>query len=384
MLKKGKKIKCLFLQKSFFAVENQKNLPYLSNYLDCLALVPDKINDNGKTLQAEKATQFSQYIEWQKPWYLNNENYFFNNLKFFDKFKPDAFVIDGNPWDLQSIQALVIFLITHKRPALFLSIKKNTLVHKNFFLTLWKMFWIRIFDKYVNCYISASTLAEEMLKEVARIQNPTRFCIHLGVDCSVFRNRKEIFSNWPERVRLIYVGKFIERKGLFEIFEAVKQLNSEQKFRIELSFLGSGPLKYNFEKLAKQYNWLRIHPRVSHADVADYLNDADIFICPSKIEEDHQEHDGHALMEAMATGRPSIVTKTGVFPDLTDERKSIFVKTNSHESIYKAISFLYHNKKKAEAMGEESLNYAKNNFSLEAVAKKRSEIIEKCLRTINI
>ncbi|MEW5784943.1 MAG: glycosyltransferase family 4 protein [Bacillota bacterium] len=142
------------------------------------------------------------------------------------------------------------------------------------------------------------------LKELAKAACPDQdiSVIWNGVDIEDFypgnKNRKKVSG----KVKLISVGRLIERKGYRYLIEAIKNMPN-----VELKLIGDGKLKEELEELARKYRvQVKFMEKVKHEHIAEHLRKADIFILPSL-----NEGMSNAVIEAMACGLPVITTDTG-------------------------------------------------------------------------
>jgi glycosyltransferase involved in cell wall biosynthesis len=117
------------------------------------------------------------------------------------------------------------------------------------------------------------------------------------------------------RIRFVFVGWLEARKGIPELLEAFVRLQSCAELpATELVIAGSGSLEsYCREWVAKSGFGSRVQVAgwVTGADKCRLLASADIFVLPS-----HAEGLSNAMLEAMATGLPVIVTRVGSLPDV--------------------------------------------------------------------
>lgn len=114
------------------------------------------------------------------------------------------------------------------------------------------------------------------------------------------------------RKGFIFVGRWIENKGLEELLEAYSlgHLDSEDT---PLVILGTGPLKDKIDKLVQDYDLKNvIFPGfVSDTVKAEYLASARWLVAPAKTKEDL----GLTPIEARFVSVPSIVTNDGGLPE---------------------------------------------------------------------
>lgn len=110
-------------------------------------------------------------------------------------------------------------------------------------------------------------------------------------------------------LRCIFVGQYIDRKGVSELLDAFAALSPDVA---TLSMVGSGEQMPLVEDYARRYRHIRNHGFVEPSALADAFAEHDLFVLPSR-------HDGWGVVvaEAMAASLPVVGTaKTGAFVDL--------------------------------------------------------------------
>ena len=138
-------------------------------------------------------------------------------------------------------------------------------------------------------------------------------------------------SQKNDTLKLLFVGSMSQRKGLADLFEAMKLLKREP---ISLSILGqpSMPMEFYY----KQFSKFEYFPPCSNPRVREIMKAHDALVLPSIVE-------GRALVqqEALSCGLPIIVTPNAGGTDLVDEGKTgHLVPIRSPEKIAEAISML--------------------------------------------
>jgi glycosyltransferase involved in cell wall biosynthesis len=131
-------------------------------------------------------------------------------------------------------------------------------------------------------------------------------------------------------LRILFAGSLTQRKGLADLFEAMKLVHSKE---VELVVMGSllRPLAWYREQFP---HFIYEAPR-PHGEVLRLMQTCDVLVLPSIVE-------GRALVqqEAMACGLPLIVTKNAGGDDLIVEGQTGFlVPIRSPEAIAEKISW---------------------------------------------
>ena len=142
-------------------------------------------------------------------------------------------------------------------------------------------------------------------------------------------------------LRVLFAGTLSQRKGLADLFLAMKLLHSKS---VELIVMGS---------LLRPLNWYRQfaeftyeHPR-PHTEVLELMQTCDLLVLPSIVE-------GRALVqqEAMACGLPVIATPNAGADDvIVDGENGFLVQIRSPEAIAEKISWFLSDREHIPGMG---------------------------------
>ncbi len=116
-------------------------------------------------------------------------------------------------------------------------------------------------------------------------------------------------------LKVLFVGSLTQRKGLADVFAAMRLLDRRD---IELIVMGAPVVPLEFYQ--KQYPAFRYEAPRPHALVLELMRSCDVFILPSLVE-------GRALVqqEAMSCGLPLIVTANAGGEDLINEGHTGFL-----------------------------------------------------------
>lgn len=140
----------------------------------------------------------------------------------------------------------------------------------------------------------------------------------------------ERLNKIPESVKFLFVGQFIERKGVNELLHALEQI--EEYF--ELTFVGSGEMEPLIKEALLSDQRIKLSGFVQPKNLPKLYSKHDVFILPSK-------HDGWALVvpDAMAAGMPVIGTNaTGAVYEYIDEEQGKIISSDP-DSIVKAMQY---------------------------------------------
>ena len=146
---------------------------------------------------------------------------------------------------------------------------------------------------------------------------PDRIAVHrTGIDLSEFP-----FSPVApgDRLRLVSVGRLVEKKGLEDALHAVRAL--EPGIVKSYAIVGDGPLRPRLEQLARSLGLSHVTfiGSVPQREVSGHLARADILLAPSVTAADGDEEGiPNVLKEAMALGRIVISTRHSGIPELVE------------------------------------------------------------------
>lgn len=150
--------------------------------------------------------------------------------------------------------------------------------------------------------------------------------LYNGAPLTEFQSKERCTA---DTVRLIYVGRLIQDKGVQNIIPAIKQVSG--KYPVTLDIVGDGLYKTELEKLAAQCG-LQEEVRFCGAcrDVPARLAKADIFIHVPECEEGF----GITVVEAMAAGCLCVCAAKGGIPEIIrDGVDGILIPSASAEEL---------------------------------------------------
>ncbi len=150
-------------------------------------------------------------------------------------------------------------------------------------------------------------------------------------------------------LRVLFAGSMGQRKGLADLFTAIKKINSKN---VELVVMGSllAPAEFYRGELA-DFTYEAGRP---NEKVLELMRSCDVFCLPSIVE-------GRALVmqEAMSQGLPLIITSNTGGADLIEEGETGFlVPTCSPEIIAEKISWFMDNRNRVAEMGRKAMEKA--------------------------
>jgi glycosyltransferase involved in cell wall biosynthesis len=143
------------------------------------------------------------------------------------------------------------------------------------------------------------------------------------------------------KMRVLFVGQMSQRKGLADVFAAMKHLRRPD---VELIVLGAALMPMDFYRSCYS-DFLHEGPR-NHAAALELMASCDVLVLPSLVE-------GRALVqqEALACGLPLVVTENAGAPELIETGKTGFlVPIRSPEAIAEKIDWFASHRSELEEM----------------------------------
>ncbi len=213
------------------------------------------------------------------------------------------------------------------------------------------------------------------LKRLARETAPQQAIDVVGnaIASDQFPAARRSFQREP--LRLICVCRLVRRKGLAHLLEAMQTLG-RSGHRLEL--VGSGELMKDVRERIHELgigNYVHLPGYVPRERLADYYNDADLFVLPSL-----SESFGQVLLEAMSCGLPIVATRVGGIPEtITHGDNGLLVKPGDAGELVVAVQALADDPAKRRRMAEHNASLARTVYRWETVAARYEDIYVKAI-----
>jgi len=201
-----------------------------------------------------------------------------------------------------------------------------------------------------------------------------------GVDCSRLQcsdtGAREALGLSPGELVVGTVGRLTWKKAP-ECLLAAAQIFLQEEPRVRLLVVGDGPLRAQVEKQAEE---LGIHGRCIFtggvSDASPFIHACDVFVLSSVI-----EGMANALLEALASGKPAVVTDAGGNSEVVQHGKTGFVvPRNTPSQLAQATLHLLRHPELAVQMGELARKDMEARFSLPRMVQSVETLYETLLR----
>jgi glycosyltransferase involved in cell wall biosynthesis len=111
-------------------------------------------------------------------------------------------------------------------------------------------------------------------------------------------------------IRLLYVGRLHESKGIYVLAEALEPLAKEYDFTLTL--VGTGPSADDLKQRYGHHDWVKFTGHVSMEAVADWMADSDLLLVPSIW----LENSPGVIIQALGASLPVMGSDKGGIPEL--------------------------------------------------------------------
>lgn len=207
--------------------------------------------------------------------------------------------------------------------------------------------------KHADRVVAVSNYTAERLKEFFHAENVE--VIHNGIDTDYFTPGQA--GNTPSRFRLLFVGKPSRMKGFDMLGSVMKRLGDD--FELIYTSPGKGTTS--------------MHPGNMHTsgylygeDLLRAYRDCDALISPSRL-----EGFGYSVCEAMACGKPVIVSDNSSLSEIVQHGETGFLcPTDDVDAFAEAARKLAGDPLLAGRMGEAARQHVLKHFRIESMIER--------------
>lgn len=136
-------------------------------------------------------------------------------------------------------------------------------------------------------------------------------------------------------LKLLFLSRIEEKKGIYELLEAVKILNSDF-YKVKLTLAGSGTIERDIDQYIFDHCLSDSVERVGFVkgeEKEKLLLDSHVFCLPS-----YTEGMPNSVLEAMCYGMGLVTTDVGALKDIVKEENGFLVPVKNSNALAKAIS----------------------------------------------
>jgi glycosyltransferase involved in cell wall biosynthesis len=287
--------------------------------------------------------------------------------------KPDHILIEYDPWTPIFWQVVLARALVSPRSRLHVVAKKNTFRRRPQWLAAVKTRLARMGLRRVSGVLAASRKVAALYRDEFDVAESLIDVVPMHpVDTDHFR--PGCARHESARVRIGFVGRLHSQKGVDVLLDAVAELVAGGA-AVELHAVGPmGDIGMLDRPGAPEgtYVW---HRPVPNSEIAGFLQQLDIFVMPSARLPDHEEHDGRALLEAMATGIACVGSDSGIIPELLADDRGRLFPAGDAVALVRELSSLIDDPDERNRLGKEACVFVEQTASTHAAAAARASAL---------
>jgi glycosyltransferase involved in cell wall biosynthesis len=180
----------------------------------------------------------------------------------------------------------------------------------------------------------------------------------------------------PDSFNILFMGRLTPQKRPDLVIEAFQQAFAHQP-KMKLVMLGDGPLRAELQKRVQSAGFQsQVKIPGNHPESELYTRCFDLFVLPSEA-----EGMSNSLLEAMATGLPSIATRNGATEELIkDGENGILIPPGDAGALANAMISLVNDPARAVRLGKAARELMQNTYQMNVVAQQYETLYTQLLR----
>ncbi|BFH67235.1 hypothetical protein J27TS7_14890 [Paenibacillus dendritiformis] len=310
--------------------------------------------------------------------------YVFEALRCMARFQPDIIQIENRP------RYIPIVKRHFPKARIWLQLHSTTFMHRQ---AISPAGLRRALSAADQIFVNSGYLERQVSKACPGCLEKTAINM-LGVDVGRFPSRwteegiqrytkEKRARGWEERDIVLYVGRLIPQKGVWELLQAVPRVVSEHPRAL---FVIVGGVSYGLnwktayvrrlERFARKYpHHIRMVPYVPHEDIPAWYAMADLLAVPSL----RREAFGLVNLEAMASGVPVVASRVGGIQEIVRDRETGLLVTPHRLPVRLASAFLrlLRDREALRRMGEAADRHVRSTFTWEQTAERWAGFIDR-------
>lgn len=179
------------------------------------------------------------------------------------------------------------------------------------------------------------------------------------------------------KIILLFVGRLVKEKGIYEILAAVDELNQFRKLHdLVVWFVGDGPemKALRFQAQLRPQGKVQVWGFLDGESLERVYQRSFAFLLPSS----HQEGFPYVILEAMRAGLPVIASPIGAIPSIIKDGKNGFlIPSKNPTALAQAIIKLLDNPGLARRMGNNNVRKFRKKFSKQAANEYYTRLLSR-------
>jgi len=202
---------------------------------------------------------------------------------------------------------------------------------------------------------------------------------HLGVNLSEFNSLERVWAPGKERIRILFCGRLVEKKGIMYALQAVQHV-ARGFPDIEFRIIGDGPLRAEVQQYIAKHSmqsYVTLLGYQPHIVYAKELRNSHILLQPSVVARDGDCEGGApvVLLEAQASGVPVISTLHCDIPEyVIDGVSGFLVPERNVDSLVERLEYLIMHPQLWAQMGKAGREHVEKDYEIRTQVRKLEDI----------
>jgi glycosyltransferase involved in cell wall biosynthesis len=199
-----------------------------------------------------------------------------------------------------------------------------------------------------------------------------------AIELSKYKNSKGL-DKIDEVIRVAFIGRFFENKGVFNFVDSIKQFNAiypDLAGKINFVFVGWG--ENSVEQFASETFNCTYVGKISNTKIASFLDEIHCGVALTKFNDIDPGGSGvsNGLLELMVTGKIIIAYDNQIYRQFPNEDFLVYTKENDNDQLASIFADIVNNKNEYFLRSENAKKYVEA-FSIEAHVESFFKLIEK-------
>ena len=230
------------------------------------------------------------------------------------RLRPSLLQVEYSPWTPEFWSLVLPVLVFYPRAPIILYTRKNTRTVPRGARGLVERALTRVAMSRVDRILAVSHRAAEVFTKLGYGHVPTDVQGHMPIDGHLFQPHPN-HDDPAAGFTVGYVGSVAPHKGVSELISAVRIARARLPTQVRLRIVG--PMRDDaLASLIADHDWIQYDGPIDNDRLPAILSGLDLFVMPSLILPDHEEHDALALLEAMAVEVACAASRSGNMPEL--------------------------------------------------------------------
>ncbi len=219
--------------------------------------------------------------------------------------------------------------------------------------------WCIVKMKAVVCH--GPYLKDELLKVGIKQDRLFEFDVNfedLLAECDAISEHN---TNDSSDKNILFIGRMEQNKGIFDLFEAFKDLLQKNK-KFRLLYVGGGADCVDLQKRINDENlqaYIKLLGRIEHSRLASFITDSELIVTPTKPS--FPEGRCMVVMEGLVLGVPVIAPDFGPFPYLVQHKENgLLFRAGSVSSLKEMLELFMENESLRLRLKQGSIMSGKN------------------------